>query len=81
MPSFGTYFSDEEAPAVEAAARISPEKKVAPYIAEAVRQRMAREGTLPTDPRAELLAAAEEVGMDRALDALKRAARTKKHAA
>jgi predicted hydrolase (HD superfamily) len=72
MPSLGVYFSDEEATAVDAAAVVSPEKKPSPYIAEAVRQRLSREGMLPGNPRAEINAAIEEVGVDRALEALRK---------
>jgi hypothetical protein len=81
MPSIGVYFSDDEVEAVELASKASPEKKPSPYIAEAVRQRMAREGMLPGNPTAELIGFAQEIGLDAALTALKRAARIKKHAA
>jgi hypothetical protein len=81
MPTLGAHFSDDEAPAVEAAAKVSPEKKTGPYIAEAVRQRMGREGMLPGNPHAELIAAADEVGVENAVAALKREARKRKHAA
>lgn len=70
MPTISAHVTDHTADAVIAAARISKEAKVGPYIAEAVRQRMAREGTAVPDPRAELFAAAEEVGIDNALAAL-----------
>lgn len=77
MPSLGVYFTDQEAEAVESAAAVSTEKKPSPYIAEAVRQRLAREGMLPGNPRAEINAAIEEVGVDRALEVLKKAVRRK----
>lgn len=67
MPTFGTYFTDEEAEAVNAAAGMSKEGKPSPYIAEAVRQRMKREGIKPNDPRTALWAAVEEIGPERAL--------------
>lgn len=47
MPSLGVYFTDEEAEAVERAASVSPEKKPSPYIAQAVRDRLGKEGQLP----------------------------------
>jgi hypothetical protein len=81
MPTLGAHFSDEEAETVGKAAGASTEKKVGPYIKEAVMQRLEREGMLPGNPHAEIIAAAEEVGIETALLALKRAARTKKHAA
>lgn len=81
MPTLGAHFPDNVVETVENAAKASPEQKVGPYIVEAVRQRMAREGTLPGNPYAELLSAAEEIGVDQALDAVKRAARAKKKSA
>lgn len=66
--------------AVSSAVRASSEKKPGPYIAEAVRQRMAREGMLPGNPAAELLASANEVGMEAALAALANLKRRKRAA-
>jgi hypothetical protein len=83
MPTFGAHFPDEIAETIETAAKASPEKKVGPYITEAVMQRLSREGMLPGNPQAELIAAAEEVGIENAISALqnmKRPAR-RKHAA
>jgi len=81
MPTLGAHFSDDMAEAVEKAAKSSPEEKVGPYMAEAVRQRMEREGTLAHNPRAILIAAAEEVGIEHAVAALQREIRKKKKAA
>ncbi len=78
MPTLGVHFPDNEAGAVEIAAKASPEKKVGRYIAEAVRQRMERDGTLPADPTAELLGAANEIGLLRAVEVLKEEARKTK---
>lgn len=47
---------------VETVAPLSPEKKVGPWIAEAIRQRLQREGHLSHDVAAELAAAVDEVG-------------------
>ena len=60
MPTLGAHFSDDEAPLVEAAAKAA-EQKVAPYIAEAVRMRMQREGMLPGTPEAEAMAEARDL--------------------
>jgi hypothetical protein len=81
MPTISAHVDEKTAETIENAARVSDEKKVGPYVAEAVRQRLAREGMLPGNPHAEIIAAAEEIGVDRALDALRRAQRTRKHAA
>ena len=60
MPTFGAHFSDDEAHSVEAAAKAAGQK-LAPYIAEAVRSRMQREGMLPGSPEAEAMAEAREM--------------------
>ena len=60
MPTFGAHFSDAEARSVEAAAKAAGQK-LAPYIADAVRARMQREGMLPGSPEAEALAEAREM--------------------
>ena len=60
MPTFGAHFSDDEAPSVEAAAKAAAQK-LAPYIADAVRARMQREGMLPGSPEAEALAGARDL--------------------
>lgn len=74
MPSYGVYFNETDAPAVEGAAKAAGQK-IAPYIAEAVRRRLESEGHIPGTPahdvREEALAAAELVGTDRVLSALK----------
>jgi len=62
---------------VELAAKASPQKKVGPYIAEAVRQRLERDGMLPEDHHAEIIAAADEIGVEKALAILTRANRRK----
>lgn len=73
MPTLGTHLSDELADTVEGIAKTSPEKKVGPWIAEAIRQRLEREGKLPGDPAAEVVAAAEEIGFARAAEILRAA--------
>lgn len=75
MPTISSHVSDEFARTVETAAAASAEKKVGPYIAEAVRRRLEREGMLPGDPQAEVLASAGEVGFEDANQVLKRVAR------
>lgn len=75
MPTFGTHFPDEIAPAVEAAAKASPERKVGPYIKEAVMQRLSREGMMPSDAQAEILAAVASLGTEKSLAILRREAR------
>ena len=60
MPTFGAHFSDDEAPSVEAAAKAAGQK-LAPYIADAVRARMQREGMLPGSQEADALTEAREM--------------------
>ena len=60
MPTLGVHFPDDEAPSVEAAAKAAGQK-LAPYIADAVRSRMQREGMLPGSPEAEALAGARDL--------------------
>ena len=60
MPTFGAHFSDDEAHIVEAAAKAAGQK-LAPYIADAVRSRMQREGMLPGSAEAEAQAEAREM--------------------
>lgn len=82
MPTISAHVSDEFSEAVTAAASNSTEKKVAPWLAEAARQRLEREGMLPGNPNAEVLAAANEVGLSKAVEVLRKAARRlKKEAA
>lgn len=77
MPTLGAHFPDDEAKIVENAAAVSPQEKTGPYIVEAVRQRLQREGLLPVNERAEVLAAIEEIGVGPALEVLRRASRRK----
>lgn len=77
MPTISTVATEEEAKAIEIAAGASEEKRVSPYVLEAIRQRMSREGMLPGNPRAEINAAIDEMGVDSALDVLRRASRRK----
>ena len=81
MPTLGSHFSDETAAVVEAAAKASSAKKVGPYIAEAVMQRLEREGMMPGNPTAEILAVANEVGHEDSLIALRNLQRRKARAA
>ena len=60
MPTLGVYFSNNEARHVATAAKASGEN-VSPYIADAVRSRMQREGMLPGTPEAEALAEARDL--------------------
>ena len=77
MPTLAAHFSEDEAPHVEAAAKAAGQR-LAPYIADAVRSRMAREGMLPGSPEAEALAAARDllaaIGPERFRQTLKEAA-------
>lgn len=75
MPSTGIYLSDEINAAVVAAAT-SKSMKVSPWVAEAVEQRLIREGMMPGDPQAEVMAAVAIVGVEKALTVLRKAART-----
>lgn len=77
MPTLGGHFPEDEVADVKAAASLSPQKQVGPYIVEAVRQRMARDGMMPGNPKAELLAAVEEIGVGPALEILRREQRAK----
>ena len=60
MPTLSGHFSEDEAPHVEAAAKAAGQK-LAPYIADAVRSRMQREGMLPGSPEADALAEARDL--------------------
>ena len=60
MPTLGVHFPDDESPSVEAAAKAAGQK-LAPYIADAVRARMQREGMLPGSQEAEALAEARDL--------------------
>jgi len=60
MPTLGVHFSAEEAHSVEAAAKAASQR-LAPYIADAVRARMQREGMLPGSPEADALAEARDL--------------------
>ena len=55
MPTLGTYVSDEIADAVAAAAKETTGGKIAPWLGEAARQRLEREGRLPGSARAQVL--------------------------
>jgi hypothetical protein len=77
MPTLGAHFTDDFSAIIEGVAATSPEKKVGPWITEACRQRLEREGLLPNNPRAEVLAAIEEIGVDRAIEVLRKAIRRK----
>lgn len=76
MPTIGAHVSDDDNTAVEIAAKAA-NVKVGTWATEAIRQRLSREGMLPGNPRAEINAAIEEVGVDRALEVLKKAVRRK----
>lgn len=75
MPSLGVYLNEENAALVEKAVKDRGEEKLSPYIAEAVMQRLEREGYLPGTPafdvRAEAASAAEIAGPDAVLKALR----------
>ena len=60
MPTLGVHFPDDEATRVESAAKAAGQK-LAPYIADAVRARMQREGMLPGTPEATALAEARDL--------------------
>ncbi len=64
MPTLGAHFSEKDAGAINAAAASAPEKKVGPYIATAVLERLKREGMLPGSKRAENIAMLDELGDD-----------------
>jgi hypothetical protein len=71
MPTLGGHFSDDLEALVKCAARAAPEGKVGPYIVEAVRQRLEREGLLTQKPVsvAELHAALDRIIAERGADA------------
>ena len=77
MPTLSGHFSEEEAPHVEAAARAAGQK-LAPYIADAVRSRMEREGMRPGSAESAALAEARDliaaIGPERFRKTLKEAA-------
>lgn len=52
MPTLSAHFQDDEAELVEKAAQVSGQK-IGPYIADAVRTRMLREGQIPGTQEAE----------------------------
>lgn len=83
MPTLSCHIPEEEADIVEVAVKASDEKKVGPYLAEALRRRLSAEGHLPGTPahdiRAEALSAAEIAGADVVLAAL-RAVKSKGYA-
>jgi hypothetical protein len=73
MPTLGSHFSETEAAIVAKAAKASGSEKVSPYIAEAVRQRLEREGFLPgtkEHARREMLAILDQTMSDEQLSAL-----------
>ncbi len=74
MATLGVHFSDEEESAVRAAAEAAGQK-ASPYAAQAIRERMRREGHVPGTPafdlRTEVVAAAEVAGPERVMAALR----------
>jgi hypothetical protein len=66
MPTIGAHVSDEVEAAVKAAALTSPERKPGPWLAKAAIMRLEREGRLPPDPLAKVIAKAQEIGIERA---------------
>jgi hypothetical protein len=75
MPTISAHVSEKFSAIVETAAKNSPEDKVGPWLAEAAKQRLEREGLMPGDPKAEILAAVSQIGTERALEVLREAAR------
>lgn len=73
MPTLSTHVDDHTAEIIESAARMSPQKKVAPWLAESARQRIAREGldSEANMAKSEILAIAEDIGPTEALRALR----------
>jgi hypothetical protein len=75
MPTLGSHFNGDEARELQEIAAKSPQKRVGPWIREAVNQRLEREGYLPGSPaydlRVEALRAAEIAGPDAVLRALR----------
>lgn len=55
MPTLGTYVTDEIAEVIKTAAAAETGGKVAPWLGEAARQRLEREGRLPGSARAQVL--------------------------
>lgn len=56
MPTLGAYVNDEIARAINAAAEETTGGKIAPWLGEAARQRLEREGRLPGTDRAKAIA-------------------------
>ena len=56
MPTLGAYVTDEIASAINAAAEETTGGKIAPWLGEAARQRLEREGRLPGTDRAKAIA-------------------------
>lgn len=77
MPTISAHVSEDFASAVENAAAVAEEKKVGPWLANAAKDRLEREGLMPGNPKAEILAAVEEIGVERALKILRQAGRKK----
>lgn len=75
MPTIGAHVSDDLEAVIKSAAKASPEKKPGPWLAEAARQRLEREGMMPGNPMAELIATAQELGVEKAKQILTAAAR------
>ena len=50
MPTLGTHFDDEQAKELQKIAANSLQKKIGPWIREAVNQRLEREGFIPGTP-------------------------------
>jgi hypothetical protein len=71
MPTISAHVDEATAQAVLTAAKLSTEKKPGPWIGEAVRQRLERDGQLPCDPNAELITLAEALGHESACRALR----------
>jgi hypothetical protein len=61
MPTLGTHFTDSEAERIQEIAAVSPQKRVSPWIGEAIRQRLEREGLLPGSPSADSARLAAEL--------------------
>lgn len=73
MPTISAHVSETTAAKIETAAKVSPEKKVGPWLAEAANQRLEREGMNSEEnlARAEIIALADSVGPKEALAKLR----------
>lgn len=73
MPTLGSHFDDEQAEELQKIAANSLQKKIGPWIREAVNQRLEREGFIPgtkEHARREKLAILEKTLSDAEIDAL-----------